>query len=1608
MSDSALRRPLAPLIPPLHADVGGRARAETLIEAAQSAERRGRRDEARAYYEQAIRSLGTEEHGLAASLLRWIGVTHQQDADSEAAVDCFRAALASAEASGDEAGIGHAVNALATSHFHQGELDAAEGLFLQARESARRSGDAKLSAMTSQNLGIIANIRGELEGALAHYEASLADYRALGLPKYLCMTLNNLGLLYTRMERWETAERAFDEAVRMSQVLGDITTRILIEVNRAALWTTRADYGRAREACDLAVELSRQTRDTRAIGEAHKQYGIIARETGQLERAEEALLRASRLADERQDLLLAAETAREMAELYHRMGRSRDTLHCLNRAHRLFSQLHARPALADIDRQMARLESDFEAVVRRWGESIESQDRYTKGHCDRVAALACALYHEAKLDPKQLFWFRLGALLHDVGKLSVPASVLNKPGRLTSEEWALVRQHPTVGVRMLADVDFPYDVRPIVESHHERWDGEGYPTGLKGEAIPLEARILCVADVYDALTSERSYKKPVSHAQAMEMMRAEAGAQFDPALFAHFEELMRRSPQLWAGHVEAPEPAVAPPAAEGAGEQDTLTEIDHLTGALLRRAFTVAADNVLSRLRATEQAPSLLVIDIDHFKLVNDTYGHLTGDDVLRMVVQTLRRTLRTADIVGRYGGDELVVLLPRTTIERAREVAERVRAAVEADRCAARDRESVLIGVTLSIGVAGAEPGDHPEALFAAADRALYEAKRGGRNGVSVAHGAQTPTTPQLLLSRFVGRQQEMRRLVALLDDAAARRPRVVAAVGEAGIGKSTLIKQLFPEARLRGAAMVVGRCAEADVKAPYAPWAEILSTLAGQPGAPAAAGWRELPRLVPALEASDPTGVAAPSGSKYALFDEITEYLRRAAASHPLVLVLDDMQWADAATWDTLEHLVAELSDEPILIALTIRSEDAGSEVTKRRRRLSRDERFHELALTRLSAAEVAAWLTAASNGADLGRDLLPTLYRHTEGNPFLVMQVLRTLVEEGELRFEHGRWHWHETPSLRLPVAVSDLMARRLDRLSPRTRSILTTTAVIGRVFHVDLALAAGAGTEEELLDALDEAVTAAVLEPSRQHRDVYSFSHSLLVDAIRSTANPRRLARIHEAVARALVQRSPGSTGEIALHYDAADVAAEAYRYAMDAGSAATAVYAHEDAAKFFALAQRRAESARDRLDAALGLLQVLEAAARYGDAEALCDAAIADARDEPGTQLRLRCLRERLRMLQGAPVQETLAACQALGLEVESAGAEVERATLLAVMSQAHARGGDLPEAERLARRFVETAKRIGDERLLADALTRLGSTLTNQRKTEAIALYERAEAVFRRLGDLNGLTRCRINVGVTHILEGESGQAEQAYHEAVALGREAHAPDLTGLASLNLGVLYMRDGRFDEAHERFEEARRLFTTVRNASHRLAALVNLGHLARERGEPEQAIEVYAQAVDLAQRIGQLDVELAALAGGGLSALHVARGEMAEQAAARVVSLLADRDDWWFQGRELAEALCVNTLLAAGDVAGAFRRFDDAMALLGDGRDRSGAAWLVAELARPLTAVGRADVSTLVARHADEVRTIGHARLTARYRSLLERPASLTPEAGVPTARIATPH
>ncbi|MBI4910712.1 MAG: HD-GYP domain-containing protein [Acidobacteria bacterium] len=169
--------------------------------------------------------------------------------------------------------------------------------------------------------------------------------------------------------------------------------------------------------------------------------------------------------------------------------------------------------------------------------ALDARDHYTAGHSRRVSEYSCALAAAIGMPVDVIAELRIAALLHDIGKIGIPDAVLQKPGKLTSEEFTLIQQHPIIGCRILAGVNGFAPFLPVVELHHENWDGTGYPLGLIATAVPLNARIVHVADAYDAMTSDRPYRRGMSHEDAIHILEQHAGTQFDPHMVAVFVKL---------------------------------------------------------------------------------------------------------------------------------------------------------------------------------------------------------------------------------------------------------------------------------------------------------------------------------------------------------------------------------------------------------------------------------------------------------------------------------------------------------------------------------------------------------------------------------------------------------------------------------------------------------------------------------------------------------------------------------------------------------------------------------------------------------------------------------------------------------------------------------------------------------------------------------------------------------------------------------------------------------------------------------------------------------------------------------------------------------------
>lgn len=188
----------------------------------------------------------------------------------------------------------------------------------------------------------------------------------------------------------------------------------------------------------------------------------------------------------------------------------------------------------DLQRSNTELILAYDITLEGWGRALELRDAETRGHTQRVTELTLQLARNIGVNEAELVHIRRGALLHDIGKMGIPDSILRKPGPLSEEEWGIMRQHATYAFEMLSSIGYLYPALDIPRYHHEKWDGTGYPTGLTGEQIPLAVRIFSVVDVYDSLISNRPYRSAWSHGKSVEYIQAQAGKHFDPKVVEVF------------------------------------------------------------------------------------------------------------------------------------------------------------------------------------------------------------------------------------------------------------------------------------------------------------------------------------------------------------------------------------------------------------------------------------------------------------------------------------------------------------------------------------------------------------------------------------------------------------------------------------------------------------------------------------------------------------------------------------------------------------------------------------------------------------------------------------------------------------------------------------------------------------------------------------------------------------------------------------------------------------------------------------------------------------------------------------------------------------------
>lgn len=379
-------------------------------------------------------------------------------------------------------------------------------------------------------------------------------------------------------------------------------------------------------------------------------------------------------------------------------------------------------------------------TIKTLSVTVETKNVYTNGHSQRVADYSALIAGALGWDDKRINNLRNAAYMHDVGMIGIPDSIVNKPTRLTEEEYAIIQRHTLIGADILKDITLIEHVAEVAHYHHERYDGTGYPEGLSGEEIPVEARIVAVADSYDAMNSKRIYRNALEKDQIIEEFERGSGTQFDPAIAQLVVRLIRE------GKVDT---ALLP--AESIGEsrmdnyesettkfisdimstmqsQEDSDNYDFLTGLPVRSKGEILIAQMMQ-----EHDGGLVFVDMDNLKRVNDVYGHKAGDRALKLLGNILKDAGDNS-IACRLGGDEFLLFLPDYSKDEIHACVKHI----FFEFAKAKEDDVELRCADLSAGMSLSTNGATFEKCYREADKALYFVKQNGKGNYMFYHEMQ------------------------------------------------------------------------------------------------------------------------------------------------------------------------------------------------------------------------------------------------------------------------------------------------------------------------------------------------------------------------------------------------------------------------------------------------------------------------------------------------------------------------------------------------------------------------------------------------------------------------------------------------------------------------------------------------------------------------------------------------------------------------------------------------------------------------------------------------------------------------------------------------------
>lgn len=900
--------------------------------------------------------------------------------------------------------------------------------------------------------------------------------------------------------------------------------------------------------------------------------------------------------------------------------------------------------------------------------------------------------------------------------------------------------------------------------------------------------------------------------------------------------------------------------------------IDPLTGLQDRSYLESANEKYLSK----DTSWSLLMLDVDHFKLINDIYGHLTGDKVLRQTALTIQVNLKESDTAIRFGGDEFIVLLPDTDEEGALDLAQRLIYEIK------RVTFTSGLHVSLSIGVSQSRDTDRSIMdIVSRADRALYKAKETGRGRFFFfAEDLTESEAPEISFSHLVGRRQELQKLRQLVEESVTDSSRFAIISGETGVGKTRLVNELLNYCNFIKSVVVKNSVMEYTQSQPFSlliePIREVLSLLTEselhavrttvEPVHPATLD------LFPELSVSvtDDTIYFREERLTFRIFRDISVLLAAASSIHPITIILDNLQWITEPDLTILSFVARNTPDANILYLCILRRVESSLEIFNKLSSIRTSLPLLILEINKMTVEETRNMILFSLKDPNVPSEVQNFLISQSGGNPLFLRELLTSCVDSGYItRDKSGEKIYNLPDGLEVPDSLGQIITLKLSVLSREAGELLKIVSLSPDQFTLSLLEGMTGRDKVELARRLDECIKAGLIEEFSDggsginfrftHGAVRDYISADLPDSLKITYHQRMAVYFEGFFEKGMKELLT----TVAYHYSRSQDDENAARYALLAANQAYSRGANRDAIHWYTIFLSRmppdSEYAR-MFTIHINLGSLYSITGEVDQADSYLKLALEQASDPKElAEVQLKLGRNNLNRSLYSETRENYRKAIEICTESDSTDPFILRILIETLMETSfiHRLQGYYDDAFKCLSRAEEVMDDIGTEipedvlalhyTRKADVISELGS------EEEALALYEKALEIYVRIDDMHGQATVLNNMHSIYSYQGDYATSLSTIEEVIRIFMKLD--DRLGLTIgyFNIAEYYMEINMLDLSREYYDKYLEMNDIIKNELGLGEGRVGLGKLHMLKGELEKSRFYFEGALEVFEKL-----------------------------------------------------------------------------------------------------------------------------------------------------------